>query len=102
MKRLLIAALAAGFATFAAADLVATNKTGDELRLMPGPCVHGGILGQLKEEYRPLFKKGQAWVGGKMHYTCWIDTGDGFYFVAFEDGGGHAFPITAFTESPGV
>ena len=56
------------------ADLVAAHQ-GNELRLMPSPCVHGGILGLLKPEHRPLFKKGQATVGEKTYYACWLDTG---------------------------
>jgi hypothetical protein len=100
MKKLLIAALLA--AGPAMADLVATNKGGDELRLMPGRCVHGGILGHLAEEWRPKFKKGQAWIGGKLHFVCWIDTGDGDYFVMGESGASHFYPITMFIEQPGV
>ena len=100
MKKLLIAALLA--AGPAMADLVATNSGGDELRLMNSPCVHGGILGHLKEEYRPKFKKAQAWIGGKMHYACWIDTNEGAYFVMWESGEGSAFPVTSFIDQPGV
>jgi len=99
MKSLLIAAiLAAGPAL---ADLVTTNG-GNELRLMPGPCVHGGILGMLKPEHRAQFKKGQAYVQGKMFYACWTDTGEGSYVVFYDDGDVKVYSITSFTDQPGV
>jgi hypothetical protein len=101
MKRILAAALAAGIATSSFADLVATSGK-NELRLMDAPCVHGGVLGMLKPEWRPKFKKAAADVNGKMLYACWIDTMDGAYFVLFEDGDGQAYPIQAFIEVPGV
>jgi hypothetical protein len=99
MKKLLIAAMFAASPAFA--DLVARNGK-NELRLMDMPCVHGGILGQLKEEWRPKFKKAMATVQGKTHYACWIDTGDGAYYTIWEDGTGAAYPVEGFVDEPGV
>lgn len=99
MKRLLIAAVFAAGPAFA--DLVATSGE-NELRLMPGPCVHGGILGMLKPEHRKQFKKGQAFVAGKLFYACWIDTGEGSYFVIYDDGDGKVYSVTSFTDQPGI
>lgn len=86
----------------ARADLVATNSAKDELRLMPGPCIHGGTLGLIAEEWRSRFKKAQADIGGRLVFGCWIDTGEGWYWVIFETGQGIAYPITSFLDQPGV
>lgn len=101
MKRILLASFLLMFWGGAWADLVATNGP-NELRLMHSPCVHAGILGQLKEEFRPQFKKAQATIAGKTHFACWIDTGDGAYFVIWESGEGQAYPVTGFLDQPGV
>lgn len=101
MRSILIAALAAGCVTAASADLVASTG-GNELRLMASPCVHDGVLGMLKPEWRAAFKKAQATVGGKTFAACWIDTGEGAYFVQFEDGTGMGYPISGFVDQPGT
>jgi hypothetical protein len=99
MKRLLlIAALAAGPAM---ADLVARHKD-NELRLQQGACTHEGILATLKPEFHDKFQRGQAMVAGKLFQACWIDTREGVYFVAFEDGAMQTYPITMFVEIPGI
>lgn len=86
----------------AQADLV-VSRGKDELRLMTTPCVHGGVLGMLKPEWRDKFKKAQATVGGKMFYACWIDIPeDQAVWVLYEDGDGKDYPLAVFTESPGV
>jgi hypothetical protein len=100
MKSVLLAATLFA-ACSAMADLVASNGE-NELRLMPGPCVHGGILGMLKPEHRPQFRKGQAWVEGKMFYACWADTGEGSYIVFYDDGDVKVYSVTSFTDKPGV
>jgi hypothetical protein len=101
MKRILVIAATLFAACSAMADLVATSGE-NERRLMPGPCVHAGILGMLKPEHRKQFKKGQAYVQGHLFYACWIDTGEGAYFVLYEDGDGKAYSVTSFTDKPGV
>jgi hypothetical protein len=102
MKRILLAATLFA-ACSAMADLVATNRNGDEMRLMPGPCVHAGILGHIgSKEARARLKKGQAWVDGKLLYVCWVDTGDGAYWVVCEDGEGRSHSVTSFTDKPGA
>lgn len=100
MKRVLV--VAAFLCGPAFGDLVAVNSKGDELRLMHSPCVHAGILGRIKEEYRSRFKKAQAEIGKKMIYACWVDTGDGAYYIVWEDGSSTAYPITGFLDQPGV
>ena len=70
----------------------------NELRLFDGPCVHGGILGQLRPEYRDKFKKASARVNGKSYYACWIEE-DGAAIMLFEDGDQGAWPLSAFKES---
>ena len=100
MKRLLIAAILAVGPAYA--DLIATNSGGDELRLMHSPCTHGGVLGHLDKDKRVQFKKAQSWVQGKLLYACWIDTGDGAYWVVYEDGEGKPYSITSFIDKPGV
>lgn len=83
------------------ADLVA--KTADnELRLLNSPCTHGGTLALLKPEHRPKFKKAIVMLKTLMVYGCWVDTGEGAYFVMLETGGGFALPVTAFLEEPGT
>lgn len=100
MKRILTLILLM-FAWGAQADLVA--RAGEnELRLMHSPCVHAGILGQLKEEWRPQFKKAQAIVGGKLWFACWIDNQEGAYVVFFEDGDMAMYPVSGFIDVPGV
>lgn len=99
MKRILLASFLLMFWGGAWADLVATNGP-NELRLMHSPCVHAGILGQLKEEFRPQFKKAQAIVGGKLFYACWIDNQEGAYVVFFEDGDMSMYPVTGFKVDP--
>lgn len=101
MRKYVLAAIAAGFVTSSFADLVARNGA-NELRLMPGACSHGGILGQLREEWRPKFRKGQATIEGKLHFACWIDTFEGAYFVIWESGESSLLPITGFIEVPGI
>ena len=100
MKRIL--ALLALLALPAAADMVATNGTGDELRLMDAPCTNSAILDGIKPEYQDQFQRGQATVGKQTHALCWIDTREGYYFVFFENGQSMPFPITAFVSSPGT
>jgi hypothetical protein len=101
MKRLLVAVISLLIWSPAMADLVARNGA-NELRLMHSPCVHAGILDQLKEEWRPKFKKAQASVDRKTFYACWIDTNQGNYVVMFEDGNGMSYPITGFLDEPGI
>lgn len=101
MKRIAVALAFLMFWGGASADLVARNS-GNELRLQHTACVHAGILGQLREEWRPKFKKAVATVAGKMHYACWIDTMDGAYFVVWEDGSAAGYPIAGFLDEPGV
>jgi hypothetical protein len=60
------------------------------------------VLGALKPEWRPKFKKAQATVGGRMFYACWIDTGEGVYWVAWEDGTSAGYPVGAFLDEPGI
>ncbi len=100
MKRLVLAAalLAAGSAM---ADLVARNGK-NELRLMHSPCVHGGTLGHLKEEWRSQFRKAQASIEGKTLFACWIDTGEGAYFVIWEDGTSNGYPVAGFLDVPTI
>jgi hypothetical protein len=95
---LLIAALMCGNAW---ADLVATNGP-NELRLIDSACTHEGILENIKPEYRDKFKRAQATVGNKTFAACWIDTGEGAYWVAFENGQSVAFSVTGFINQPGV
>jgi hypothetical protein len=100
MKRLILAALMA--AGPAAADLVATNPRGDELRLMPVACTNEAVLDQIKPEHRDKFQKAQASIGGKTFAGCWVDTGEGAYIVFFSDGDRLILPVTAFINQPGV
>lgn len=100
MKRLIALAFLL-LSSGAFADFV-TRSGQNELRLMASPCVHAGILGHLKEEWRAKFNKAQASISGKTHYACWIDTGDGSYFVIWEDGTGVAYAITSFLHEPGI
>jgi hypothetical protein len=100
MKRILLSlVLALPFS--AGADLVARNGR-NELRLIESPCVHGGTLAHLKEEWRPKFKKASATIGGGHVYACWIDTGDGTYYVLFESGESLLIPVQAMLDEPGV
>jgi hypothetical protein len=41
-------------------------------------------------------------VGNKTFAACWIDTGEGAYWVAFENGQSVAFSVTGFINQPGV
>lgn len=102
MKRI-IAALAVGFATFAHADLVASNGSGDELRLMQTPCINSAILDKVKPEFHAQFKAGQASIGGKIIRLCWVDTSEGYYYVIPQGAEqGLAYPVTMFLDQPGV
>lgn len=84
------------------ADLITRSGT-SELRLFMSPCVHAGILGQLNPEWRPKFRQGQLTLENKpFMYACWIDTGEGAYYVLLENGNDGLFPITAFIEQPGI
>jgi hypothetical protein len=84
------------------ADLVIRTTT-SELRLMQSPCVHGGILGGLKPEWRPKFKKAQAVVAGKLYFACWIETpDDDLNFIVYEDDSDIELPRSAFTLEPGT
>lgn len=103
MRRLILAALAAGFATFAHADMVASNGAGDELRLMQTPCTNSAILDRVKPEFHSQFKAGQASIGGKIIRLCFVDTMEGFYYVIPEGAEqGIAYPVTMFLDQPGV
>ncbi len=65
--------------------------------------MHGGILGGLKLEWRPKFKKAQATIKGKLYFACWIETPeDDLNFVVYEDGTDMEIPIAAFTMEPGT
>lgn len=57
----------------------------DELRLFDSPCVHGGVLGMLKPDWRPLFKKATHIVNGKLTFACWTPV-DWRYLILYEDG----------------
>lgn len=83
----------------AAADLVMRGN-GNELRLYASPCVHAGILGQIRDEWRAKFKKARATISGKMHYACWIEH-DGAAFVMFEDEQG-MWDMGQFKDEPGA
>ena len=41
-------------------------------------------------------------IGGKMLYVCWLDGGEGTYYVIREDGEGGWFPVTMFLDQPGI
>ena len=97
MKRILVCAGIAMLAFSAQADLVATNGE-NSLRLKQEPCTNATIVPMIREEFRPQFKAGSAEIAGKRFQTCWIDTGDGVYFVMFDDGDDASVPITAFVE----
>ncbi len=101
MKRILVGIFALLFWGGAMADLV-TRHGANELRLQPTPCVHGGTLGHISEEWRPKFKKATAMIGSRMIYACWVDTMEGRYIVMFETGETMIFSITDFTDEPGV
>jgi hypothetical protein len=101
MKRILLAAiLAAGPAM---ADMVASNGAGDELRLFDRPCAIESIRARINPEYVDKFQAAQAIVGGKVIRACYIDTGEGFYYLMPEGAEqGIAYPVTIFISSPGV
>lgn len=103
MRRFILAALAAGFATAASADLVASNGSGDELRLFSQPCTIASVRAAINPEYVDKFQAGQATIGGKTIRLCWIDTEQGFYWILPEGAqDGIAYSVTMFISSPGV
>jgi hypothetical protein len=101
MKRVLLAALAAGISTSAAADLVAKNGD-NELRLLNTPCVNSAVLAHIRDEWRDKFKTAQAQLGPQFFHACWIDTEQGAYFVIYSDGDQSAIPVRAFIDQPGI
>jgi hypothetical protein len=91
------------FAGSAQADLVASNRAGDELRLMNGACTNERILEGIRDEWQDKFKAGQAAIKGKTIALCWIDvTEHGAYFMAFADGESIAMAVSSFIEQPGI
>lgn len=102
MKTILFAAMV--FAAGAAmADKVQSNSKGDELRLLNLPCAHGKVLSLLAEKWRPLFKKAQAIVGGKLVFACWIDIPeDSAFWVLFESGVDAQYRMDRFRDEPGA
>lgn len=102
--RYIIASLAlAGFAASASADMVASNGSGDELRLFERPCEIASVLAAIKPEFHSKFQAAQAIVGGKVIRACYIDTGEGFYYLMPEGAtDGIAYSVTIFTSQPGV
>lgn len=68
----------------AQADKVRTQGA-DEIRLFDSPCVHGGVLGMLKAEWRPLFKKATRTFNGKLTFACWLPM-DWRVLILWEDG----------------
>jgi len=103
MKRYLVAAAAVCLCASASADLVASNGTGDELRLFERPCTVESIRAAIRPEWVDKFKAGQALIGGKVIKVCWIDTEQGSYYV-MPDGAeqGIAYSVTIFVNEPGV
>ena len=97
------ALLLAGVALSAQADLVARNDKA-ELRLLNAACTEKAILDQLKPEFHARFKAGRllAHDGSINLKVCWIDTGEGAYFVQFQDGDSGAIPVQVFTEEHGA
>ena len=103
MRRFILAALAAGFAVSASADMVASNGSGDELRLFDRACTVESIRAAINPEYVDKFRAGQATIGGKTIRLCWIDTEQGAFYLMPEGAEqGIAYPVTIFISQPGT
>jgi hypothetical protein len=103
MNRMIAALVAAGFAASAQADMVASNASGDELRLREKPCAIASVLAAIKDEHRDKFRDGQATIGGKTIRLCWVDTQEGYYWLLPEGAqDGIAYSVTIFISQPGV
>lgn len=101
MKKFLFGALIALSAVSAfSADYQATHG-GDVLTARGGvackPAVVEKLAGKAPAELLPQFRHMDAFVDGKKYDACWVQHGDGIFFV-YEDGDVGALPVTAFHE----
>jgi hypothetical protein len=100
MRTLILAALVAAAPAIAGQRVLAGD--GNEVRLHDSPCVHGGILGQLRPEWRPKFRKAEVTLHGARLYACYTVDEDGDVYVLLEDGRQAMFEGKAFKDVPGA
>lgn len=98
---LILAVLLAAVAPPSRAETLVMRNGDNVLRLFDSPCVHGGVLGMLRPEWRAQFKKAEARVKGKHYYACWIEQ-EGAAYVIFEDEDRGAWPMSLFKPDPGT
>jgi hypothetical protein len=98
MKRLLIAALAAGLAVSAHADLVGTNGV-DTVRLTDAPCPEK-IAAQAPPYLRDKMRAAIADVAGTRYEACWALVAPGAVGLVYEDGDQGLVPFSDFKPAP--
>ncbi len=102
MRNIALAVILSLCAAAQAATRIARDGKGNELHIMDLPCVHGGTLSRLAQEWRPKFKKAIATNGGHILFGCWVELPDedGMAWVILEGNAGFAMPLDKFKPAP--
>jgi len=100
MRVALIAAVAACAASSAIADYVAPVD-GGYVRLENSPCSDRVVLDLLRDEFKPLFKKGYMVFHGRQIALCWLPEGSDVVVIDAEGDGGR-LSMSLFKKVSGV
>jgi hypothetical protein len=102
MRALIVAAIAAGFATSAISDdYVARARGGDMVRLTQQACP-AEILAHGPPPFHEAMQAAFAVIDGKQFRACWVSMGDGHISLVYEDADQARIPIQHFQRDGGI